>query len=155
MDAWKKWMIIRFTPYYATTLPKWILKTFVQIILAAKWLVRPSNTSPHQQRRPLPSLLSLSYDPPYLPRMRIFQFLAYWSSSRPPLFQLIKRSLISVQYLYPYWCQRGLLNHKVTHWWGPLLQLCFIVEKSFGGKYYQCFMYLLNYKKNYRVRLSL
>ena len=77
-------MIIRFTPYYATTLPKWILKTFVQIILAAKWLVRPSNTSPHQQRRPLPSLLSLSYDPPYLPRMRIFQFLAYWSSSRPP-----------------------------------------------------------------------
>ena len=36
-------------------------KTFVQIILAAKWLVRHLSTSPHQQRRPLPSLLSLSF----------------------------------------------------------------------------------------------
>ena len=35
-------------------------KTFVQIILAAKWLVRHSSMSPSQQRRPLPSLLSLS-----------------------------------------------------------------------------------------------
>ena len=33
-------------------------KTFLQIILAAKWLVRHSNTSPNRQRRPLPSLLS-------------------------------------------------------------------------------------------------
>ena len=36
-------------------------KFFVQIILAAKWLVRHSSTSPKQQRRPLPSLLSLSF----------------------------------------------------------------------------------------------
>ena len=36
-------------------------KTFVQIILAAKWLVRHSSTSPNQQRRPLSSLLSLSF----------------------------------------------------------------------------------------------
>ena len=34
-------------------------KTFVQIILAANWLVRHSITSPKQQRRP--SLLSLSF----------------------------------------------------------------------------------------------
>ena len=33
-------------------------KTFPQIILAAKCLVRHSSTSPSQQRRPLPSLLS-------------------------------------------------------------------------------------------------
>ena len=36
-------------------------KTFVKIILAAKWLVRHSSTSLRQQRRPLPSLLSISY----------------------------------------------------------------------------------------------
>ena len=30
-------------------------KTFVQVILAAKWLVRHSSMSPKQQRRPLPS----------------------------------------------------------------------------------------------------
>ena len=36
-------------------------KTFVQITLATKWLVKHSNTSPNQQRWPLPSLLSLSY----------------------------------------------------------------------------------------------
>ena len=35
-------------------------KNFLQIILAAKWLVRHSSTSPKQQRRPLPSLLSNS-----------------------------------------------------------------------------------------------
>ena len=33
---------------------------FVQNILAAKWLVRNSSTSPKQQWQPLPSLLSLS-----------------------------------------------------------------------------------------------
>ena len=33
-------------------------KTFLKIILAAKWLVRHSSASPKQQRRPLPSLLS-------------------------------------------------------------------------------------------------
>ena len=33
-------------------------KAFLKIILAAKWLVWHSRTSPNQQRRPLPSLLS-------------------------------------------------------------------------------------------------
>ena len=36
-------------------------KTLVQIILAAKWLVRHSSTFPKQQRRPLPSLLYKSF----------------------------------------------------------------------------------------------
>ena len=36
-------------------------KTFVQIILAAKWFARHSRMSRNQQRRPLPSLLYLSY----------------------------------------------------------------------------------------------
>ena len=36
-------------------------KTFVQIILAAKLLVRHSSTCPNQQRWHLPSLLSLSF----------------------------------------------------------------------------------------------
>ena len=41
--CFKKWMIIQwFTPYKTTTLPK----TCVQIIPAAKWLVRHSNTFP-------------------------------------------------------------------------------------------------------------
>ena len=35
--------------------------TFVQIIIAAKCLMRHSSTYPNQQRRPLPSLLSLSF----------------------------------------------------------------------------------------------
>ena len=57
MYALKKWMIIWFTPYQNDILPK----TFDQIILAAKWLVRHSSMSPKHQRRPLPSLLSLSF----------------------------------------------------------------------------------------------
>ena len=36
-------------------------KSFLQIILTAKWLVRHSIPSPNQQRRPLISLLSGSY----------------------------------------------------------------------------------------------
>ena len=36
-------------------------KTCLQINLAAKWLVLHSSTSPNQQRRPLPSLLYLSF----------------------------------------------------------------------------------------------
>ena len=36
-------------------------KTFVQIILGAKWLVRYSSSPPTQQRRPLPSLLYLFF----------------------------------------------------------------------------------------------
>ena len=35
-----------------------LTKTFLHVILAAKWLVRHSSMSPKQQRRPLPSLLS-------------------------------------------------------------------------------------------------
>ena len=36
-------------------------KTFVQIILAAKWLVWHSGMSPNQQQHPLPSFLYLSF----------------------------------------------------------------------------------------------
>ena len=36
-------------------------KHFLQIILAAKWLMQHSSTSPKQQRRPLPSLLYKSF----------------------------------------------------------------------------------------------
>ena len=36
-------------------------KLCFQIIIAAKWLVWHSSMSPNQQRRPLPSLLSLSF----------------------------------------------------------------------------------------------
>ena len=63
MDALKIFMIIRFTPYKTITLPKWMFsqQIFVQIILAAKQSVRQSSTSPKQQRRPLPALLSLSF----------------------------------------------------------------------------------------------
>ena len=44
-------------------------KTFVQIILAANWLVWHSIPSPKQQRRPLPSLLSVSSSMGYLPTL--------------------------------------------------------------------------------------
>ena len=37
-------------------------KTFLQIIITAKWLVRHSSKSTKRQRRPLPSLLSVSSD---------------------------------------------------------------------------------------------
>ena len=37
-----------------------ISKTVLQITLAAKWLVKLSITSPKQQRRPMPSLMSVS-----------------------------------------------------------------------------------------------
>ena len=60
MDALKKWMFIRFTPYVPNHHPfkmDILPKTFVHIFLAAKWLVRHSCTSPKHQRRPLPSLL--------------------------------------------------------------------------------------------------
>ena len=43
-------------PHKMDVLPK----TFLQIILAANWLGRYSGTSHNQQRRPLPSLLSVS-----------------------------------------------------------------------------------------------
>ena len=59
MDALEKRMLIRFTPYQTTALPKMDIlpKTFLQMILVAKWLVQLSSTSPNQQRRPLPYLL--------------------------------------------------------------------------------------------------
>ena len=62
MDASENWMIIRFKPNQATTYTKMDVHPnfFLQIILAAKWLVRHSNTPPKQQRRPLHSLLSHS-----------------------------------------------------------------------------------------------
>ena len=50
-------MIIQFTPNHHAPKKDVLPKTFLQIILAAKWLVRHSSTSPNQQRRPLPSLL--------------------------------------------------------------------------------------------------
>ena len=43
-------------PHKMDVLPK----TFLQIILAANWLVRHSIPSPKQKRRPLPSLLAVS-----------------------------------------------------------------------------------------------
>ena len=51
-------MIIQITPHQTTTLPKWMCffltqKSFLQIILAAKWSVRHSNTSLNKQRRHL------------------------------------------------------------------------------------------------------
>ena len=63
MDALKKWIIIRFTPYTKPTpnQNECSPKTFVQIILAAKWLVLHSSTTPKQQRRPFPFLLSLYF----------------------------------------------------------------------------------------------
>ena len=62
MDALKKWMILQFAPYQIHTQPNGCSpkKSFLHIILAAKWLVQHLNTSPKQLRRPLPSLLSLS-----------------------------------------------------------------------------------------------
>ena len=52
-------------------------KTFFQIILAAKWFVWHSRTSPKQQLRPLPTLLSL--------------FFFYDSSSNPTLPRTLPR----------------------------------------------------------------
>ena len=48
MDAPETWMIAWFTPNQTTTLPKWMVlpKTFLQIILAAKWLLRHSSIRP-------------------------------------------------------------------------------------------------------------
>ena len=64
MDASEKWMIIWFTPHQTPTLPKWMFfQNFSSNHLCcySKWLVWHSSTSPKQQRRPLPSLLSLSF----------------------------------------------------------------------------------------------
>ena len=65
MDAWKNWMIIHFTPYqtmHHSTKMDVLPKTLIQIRLAAKWQGRAFKyTSPKQQRRPWPALLSLSF----------------------------------------------------------------------------------------------
>ena len=65
MDALKKWMIILFTLYQTATLYQ--NGCSAENICSShpccycKWLVWHSSTSPNQQRRPLPSLLSLSF----------------------------------------------------------------------------------------------
>ena len=64
MDALNFFLIIQFTPYQTTTTiyqTGCSPKTFVRILLATKWLVHRSSMSPKQQRRLLPSLLSLSF----------------------------------------------------------------------------------------------
>ena len=67
MDASEKWMIFQFTPQQTTPLPTWMFfpKTFLKIILAAKWLGRHlcKYVPQMQQRRPLPSFLSNSSNP--------------------------------------------------------------------------------------------
>ena len=69
-----KWMIIWLTPHKTTPLSKWMffLITFLQIILAAKSLVRHSSTSPKQHGDDLCLLFCL--------------FLLLWSISPPPSF---------------------------------------------------------------------
>ena len=66
-DAWQNGRFIKMFDHPFHTTPNHhppkmdvLQKTFLQIILAAKWLVRHSSTSPNQQRRPLPYLLSVS-----------------------------------------------------------------------------------------------
>ena len=54
----RKFSPLRCLHYFTVKLPT---KKFLQIILAAKWLVWHSSLSPNQQRRPLHSLLSLSF----------------------------------------------------------------------------------------------
>ena len=68
MDAWQNGCFSKMDDHLVHTIPNHhppkidVLPkiTFIQIILAAKWLVWHSSTSPKQQRRPLPSLLSVS-----------------------------------------------------------------------------------------------
>ena len=56
--------LIQTTPFHHHPEKNDLSKTLVQIIIAAKWLVRHSITSPKQKRRPLPSLLSVSSSMP-------------------------------------------------------------------------------------------
>ena len=55
-------------------------QTFLQIFLAAKWLVRHSSTStsPKQQRRPLPSLLSVSSSMPEPLKNKLNKFTEFF-----------------------------------------------------------------------------
>ena len=66
-DAWQNGCFRKIDNHLAHTTPNHhpskmdiLLKTFLRIIHAANWLVRHSILSPKQQRRPLPSLLSVS-----------------------------------------------------------------------------------------------
>ena len=53
MDILKKWMIVRFKPYKPPYKMDVLPKTLVQIIFAAKCLLRHSSTSPNQQHSDL------------------------------------------------------------------------------------------------------
>ena len=74
MDALEKWIIIHTvhtTPnHHPPKMDMDVLpKTYLQIILASKWLVRHSGIRPpNQQRRPLPSPLSDSCSMAQSPR---------------------------------------------------------------------------------------
>ena len=66
-DAWQNGCFRKMDDHLVHTTPNHhppkmdvLPKTFLQIILASKWLVWHSSTSPKQQWRPLPSLLSVS-----------------------------------------------------------------------------------------------
>ena len=63
LDASEQWddLPVHTTPKHHHSKMDVLPKTFLQIILAAKWLVGHSSTSPKQQRRPLPSLLYNSF----------------------------------------------------------------------------------------------
>ena len=51
--------LVHATPNHHPSKIDVLLKTFLQILLAAKWLVRHSSMFPNYQRRPLPSLLCI------------------------------------------------------------------------------------------------
>ena len=69
-----------------------LTKTFVQIILAAKQLVRHSRTSLNQQRRPLPSPLSLSLFYDQIPHFQPFEKWNLWKLAglEPPRISVLK-----------------------------------------------------------------
>ena len=73
MGALKKMYVhpVHTKPNHHPTKMDVLLKTFVQNILAAGWLVRHSSTSAKQKRRPLPSLLSVFFFYAYGLRNRI------------------------------------------------------------------------------------
>ena len=63
MNAFKKWIFIRFTRYQNTPLPKWMFSQklyFKSSLLLNGQCGIQVHLSPKQQRRPLPSLLYLS-----------------------------------------------------------------------------------------------
>ena len=67
-DAWRNGCLKKVDDHLVCTTPNQhppkidvLPKTFLPIILASKWQARHSSTSLKQQRRPLPSLLYISY----------------------------------------------------------------------------------------------